>query len=369
MSTLAIMDFIATFPDDWKNRLRKDYRIKVIEKSPYIMLHYDIYADFSEKIVRECRSLILREDIMSDLRVEYTVVAMPFRKFGNYGESYADEINWAKAEVQEKIDGSLIMVWRDINGMHVSTSGCIDAADATLTPNPAGFCNYRQLFDYTVKNQNIDLTRLGVPYTWIFELVSPYNRIVVPYKKPALYMIGCRNIYNFEELRPWNAVELGFLTPKTYSLSSLDECIKVAKELPYDNEGFVVVDKDWHRIKVKSPAWIAVHHIIGNGNMTEKRMLSVLDDAQEFLTYFPEYEKQLNELRFEIKNMCETINTIFNNISTAFTNRADFAKYALKTPYSAPLFAMLDGKAKSGQEYWDQLSIDQKAKFLENTRK
>ena len=367
MSKLRILDFMAAFPDDWKDRLRNDYQIKVIEKKPYIMLHYNINADFKNELVRECRSLIIREDVLSGRTVDYTVVAMPFRKFGNYGEPYADEINWAKAEVQEKIDGSMIIVWKDGNGTHVSTSGCVDAADAPLPPNSAGFRNFRELFDYAAKRQNVDLSKLAYPYTWIFELVSPYNRIVVPYPEPALYLIGCRNIYDFEERRPWNAESLGLFTPKTYSLSSLEECVEVAKELPYDSEGFVVVDNHWHRIKVKSPAWIAVHHIIGNGTVTDKRMLNVLDDAPEFLTYFPEYKDRFSELRMEIDNTCKEIDRIYEEISKT-TNRAEFAAYATKTPYSAPLFALLDGKVKNANEYWNQLTLDQKVRFLENAR-
>ena len=368
MSKLAVLEFVRTFPEDWKRRLKDDYQIKITEKKPYIMLHYDIGADFNKQIVRECRSLILREDIVSDRSTTYTVVAMPFFKFGNYGESYADEINWAKAEVQEKIDGSMIIVWRDINGVHVSTSGCIDAADAPLPPNSAGFSNYRELFDYAAKFQKADITKLPVPYTWIFELASPYNRVVVPYKKPALYMIGCRNIYTYEECKPWDAEARGFLVPKIYSLGSLDKCIEAAEKLPYDDEGFVVVDKNWHRVKVKSPAWVAVHHFIGNGFMSEKRLLKILDDAPEFLTYFPEYTETIKELEFEIKNICEDIDRIFGSIKNVFVNRADFAKYVLQTPYSSALFAMRDEKIKTGYEFWNQLTTDKKARFLENVR-
>lgn len=368
MSKLAVIDFIMMFPGDWKKRLVEDYKIKITEKKPYIMLHYDIDADFNEEIVRECRSLILREDVISDRHVNYTVAAMPFKKFGNYGEPYADKINWAKSEVQEKVDGSIIIVWRDINGLHVSTSGCIDAKDASLPPNDAGFNNYRELFDSVIKEQNIDLTKLAYPYTWIFELVSPYNRIVVPYEKSALYLTGCRNNYSFEECSPRTIVK-GFLTPKIYSLKSLDDCIKAAEALPYDDEGFVVVDNNWHRIKVKSPAWIAVHNAIGNGAMSEKRMLRVMCDAPEFLTYFPEYKTKFNELEFEIDNICKSIDDIFTTIDKVFTDRKSFAEYALKTPYSAPLFAMRDGKVKSGREFWNNLTLDQKVRFLNNARK
>jgi len=50
-------------------------------------------------VVLECRGLILDE---AD---NWNVVAYPFRRFANYGEEWANPIDWSTARVQDKLDG------------------------------------------------------------------------------------------------------------------------------------------------------------------------------------------------------------------------------------------------------------------------
>lgn len=80
--------------------------IGIKEESPYAIFNYAIGCDFSNPIVQEARGIII------DLE-NLDVVCWPFRKFGNYNESYADKIDWSTARVQEKIDGSIIKLWWD----------------------------------------------------------------------------------------------------------------------------------------------------------------------------------------------------------------------------------------------------------------
>ena len=54
------------------------------------IFNYDISADFSDPVVQESRGIIIDTDSLE-------VVCWPFRKFGNYGESYADSIDWSTA--------------------------------------------------------------------------------------------------------------------------------------------------------------------------------------------------------------------------------------------------------------------------------
>ena len=44
-----------------------------------------------------------------------------------------------------------------------------------------------------------------------------------------------------------------FKTPKEYNFHSAQDVINAAKELPWDEEGYVVVDADFNRVKIKSP--------------------------------------------------------------------------------------------------------------------
>ena len=66
----------------------------------------------------------------------------------------------------------------------------------------------------------------------------------------------------------------------------------------YDEEGFVVVDNHWKRVKIKSPAYVAAHYLRNNGVNSKARILEIIErnEQEEFLTYFPEYKHYFEEV-------------------------------------------------------------------------
>src|ERR1035438_2036279 len=88
-----------------------------------IQFTYDMLdSPKSDPIIRESRGLILNEDD------NWNVVAYPFNRFFNEGEGCADTIDWSTAKVQEKVDGTLIiMYWYD-NIWQIATRGSPDAS-------------------------------------------------------------------------------------------------------------------------------------------------------------------------------------------------------------------------------------------------
>ncbi|MDO5134307.1 MAG: hypothetical protein Q4D81_15210, partial [Eubacteriales bacterium] len=60
-----------------------------------------------------------------------------------------------------------------------------------------------------------------------------------------------------------------------------NSCLKAAEKLndtegDVKAEGFVVVDRNWHRIKVKSPEYMAAHHFLNNRRITKSNALTLL---------------------------------------------------------------------------------------------
>ncbi len=275
-----ICNFIKSHPKDWRELLAEK-QIKVKEGRSlltlnYAIFNYDIMADFSDVVVQEARGIIL--DIHNVKNP--TVVAWPFRKFGNSHESYVDTIDWNSARVQEKIDGSIIKLWFNHEGgyWHCSSNGCIRAEDAELSSGYNLMDLIRESKEYAELMKNDDM--LDKNCTYIFELVSPKNQIVVKYDTTKLYHIGTRNNLTGEEFSDY----LPFMDhPKSYALHSLDDCVKAAGELNKQtaggyptNEGFVVVDQDFHRIKVKSPEYLIYHHMVNNGQITRDRAYDII---------------------------------------------------------------------------------------------
>lgn len=300
-------------------------------------------CDFSLPEVQEARGIILNTDTLE-------VVCWPFRKFGNYGESYADDIDWPSARTQEKIDGSIIKLWYNklLENWQISTNGIIDGNECEIGTTLKTF---KMLFDEAAEKNGLDYSILDKIKTYIFELVGPLNRIVIKYDEVDFYHIGTRNNETGEESND----DIGIKKPKEFPLGSLEDCIAAAAALCDDNEGgrfevehegFVVVDKNWHRIKVKSPEYVMVHHELNNGILSKKKILQLISDNEyeEYLTYFPKhretfegYIRKIELLKVSIHEACVKALSIKDSMPDA--NRSEIAK---------EIIAQLKGRAGWG---------------------
>ena len=329
MFNTLIGEFCATH-DNWRELLSNEpYNLKISEDGLYVLFKYNqLTSDFSNPLVREARGIIFKECNWKH------PVCRAFDKFGNYGEPYAAEIDWSTAFVTEKIDGSLIKVWWDWNGgWHISTNGTIDAYKADLADTR--FKSFGELFETTLKEYYSSfedfVENLDVDYTYMFELVSPYNRVVVPYDKPAIYFLGARNKITVKEYlcSEDNMKMLGvdrFERPKQYQLNTLEDCIKIANEFDWDQEGFVVTDINGNRVKVKSPEYIKAHYARTSGVITNKRLIKIIldNEVEEFLCYASDYRDRLE--------YCKNMMMAFHNVSNSLlkTYRALVTKLSKK---------------------------------------
>lgn len=263
-----------------------------------VAMEHNIKIDFTDPIVKECRGIILNKDT-------FDVVCYPFSKFGNYTEPYADSIDWSSAKIQEKIDGSLMKLYYYNNKWNWSTSGMIDANDAPASDNMTFYDLVKSANNYA----DIDFESLDKNNTYMFELVSPLKRIVVQYNQTTLYHIGTRNNKTGKELN----VDIGIRKPKEYDYSSLDECIKFVERLEtYDgllHEGFVVVDKDYHRVKIKSTSYLAMHRAIDNHKVfTLKRATEIIRaNCIERYKDFPIEYEYLKKVEYDIAKIRKDI--------------------------------------------------------------
>lgn len=125
--------------ENWRELL-DELGIAIRGEYPFAIFNYGIGCDFSDPIVQEARGIII------DLE-NLDVVCWPFRKFGNYNESYADNIDWSTARVQEKIDGSIVKLWwNKVDGKwQFSTNSIINAKDAIANSfNPENISGFNQ---------------------------------------------------------------------------------------------------------------------------------------------------------------------------------------------------------------------------------
>lgn len=268
-----ICKFINSNPQNWEEILNDKYQINIKKEGDYAIFNYSRNCSFFEPIVQEARGIII--DLSS-----LTVVCRPFNKFGNYTEAYADEIDWDSARVQEKVDGSIIKLWYDFNkrGWQFSTNGVIRAENAPI--DGVFGISFGDVISSADNYNDITFNNLNKNYTYIFELVSPETKVVVKYDKPSLYHIGTRDNDSGEEYE----IDIGIKKPASYNLKSLNDCINAAialnkntrNENEIEREGFVVVDKNWHRIKVKSPDYLMMHRVTSTDSITKSEFIKIL---------------------------------------------------------------------------------------------
>lgn len=341
--------------------LENELGIKHNRHSKYpnlVLLSYDqIKSPTYHSIVKECRGIILDEDDY------WKVVNYPFNRFYNYGQNEA-EIDWSTAVVQEKLDGSLCSLFYYRSEWLVATSG---KADASGIVNGFNF-TFADLFWKVFKQLDYILPIYGYS-TYIFELCTSYNKVVVEYKEPRLVLLGYRDLFSGYEATYIDlqkiAKDYNFEIVKQYELNNLEDILDYLKTTKGNElEGFVVVDNNFNRIKIKSEEYVSLHHIRDNIN-TPYALLDVIrkGETEELLVYFKELTDEINNLSIEYKNLINDI--YFAWLSNKdIVDRKEFALRVKDYKYSDCLFSLYLNKVKTVEEYLLSLDIRKLYKWL-----
>ena len=367
---MKVLELIRNNPD-WEIILSgAPYHIKAIWDGDYVLLKYNqLESDFSNEIVRECRGCIF---YIPNKNVEVVkVVCYPFTKFGNYGESYVPEIDWSTASVLEKVDGSLIKVWHHEGAWHVSTNGTIDARNAPTQVKGVSF--YDIFMRALEKNGNPQLffDSLDPQYTYMFELTSPETRVTIEYSDTAIYYLGARNIATLEEVPvPWFCAtsDLSYFIrlPKQYHLHSLESCIEAVNAMGADEEGFVVCDSHFNRVKIKSPEYLIAARIRNNNAITVKRVLEAMRAGyiDDFYAYAPDYQGFIDDVLLSYKRIAQACEMWYLDIFSAMRHEPNKNKPLHEIVSTIPrafqdyCYKRFATKMNNPYEYLDTLTIN-----------
>ena len=305
--------------------LTEQYGIRVVQSIEFPELYlfkYDqLESPMGERIVQESRGIIL------NALDRWEVVAWPYMKFFNYGEGHAAEIDWNSMKVYEKLDGSLMTMYYYGGKWRVATSGNPDAAGEIL----GGSVTFKHLFWDTWRQLDYDL-----PYscaqniTFMFELMTQLNKVVVHHTERRLVLHGVRGNINGKEIEPeWISNWYNWRVCKTYPMNTIESIVHNAGQLnPIKQEGYIVVDKYFNRIKIKSPQYVALHHI--KSSMSPRGLLEIVrtNEMSEFLVHFPEFEKPYYAIKAEYDKIVAELEAIIEE-TISNHNPEDFKGMAL----------------------------------------
>ena len=344
---LNIQKFLQDHPDDWEQLLAgAPYFVTTKHDGPYFLLKYSqLNSDFSNPIVRECRGIIFHK---TD-----GLVCLPFTKFFNYGEPNAVDIDWSTATVSEKIDGSLCKVWYHY-GWHLSTSNTINAFTTVIG-------------DKNETYGDIFVNASGVPFdefcsnldrtcVYMFELVSPQTRVVIPYSQPAIYHLATRDMTTLEEID----ADVGVTKPARFPFRSVDDVLTAAKRLDSDHEGFVVCDSHYRRLKIKGDEYLTAAHMNNNGVLTNKRILRMWqnDQLDDFVAYIPMYADKVNVVTGALKQFGEDADRLLEKALRECPTRRDCAEMCARTLYQSYVCRRYGGQELSSDSYLHECSMN-----------
>lgn len=288
-------------------------------------------------------------------------VSLPYKRFFNYGETEADDILWNTASIFEKLDGSLVVMFNFDNQWHIHTSGTSDAN----SPMTIGNETFKECFWRIWKQKGYDLPIL-TNHCYMFELLTPYNRIIVPQTEERIILHGVRNIQTLNEGCPEQvALSNGWECVKSFSFKSLDDVINTCSELdPMKQEGFVVRDIRFNRIKIKSPQYVALHHI--KGSFSARRMLEVImkHEHQEFISYFQEWKPAYEEIKNRIEQLLLKTTELWNQYKD-IKDQKEFALAIKDKPQSCLLFSVRCKRFNSVQEAFNNLNIKKAEELID----
>lgn len=340
-----------------------------------ILFKYDqIESPMGNELVQNCRGVILDEND------NWRCVARPFKKFFNEGEGHAATLDWKTARVQEKVDGSLIILYWYDGKWNVATSGTPDAGGEV---NGYGF-PFSKLFWDTVKSQKSTKMSEGGffggglcivepltvweaferlnpearKYTWCWELTSQYNRVVVQHSEPKVTLLGIIHTESGLELPVRSAKDDGLPLVQEYPLLGDLEAIRAtfpAME-PTTQEGYVVVDQFFNRIKVKNPSYVALHH--ARDGFGPRRMLEIArtGEGSEWLVHFPEFKADFEAVKGKLDALVTKLEAVYEEHKGKVEQR-DFALAVKDLPCSGALFAVRRGKAPSIRAFLATMNI------------
>lgn len=343
-------------------------------------LNYDqLEAKDADPLAQECRGLILaRKDgrslnyDVSDIDLttgranydnvcpeETIVLAFPIKRFFNYGQGAAADINWLSPNfsILEKLDGTLTILYFDIftKQWHVATRS---VSEANL-PIDMGPFTFRTLFEKalldTAGHSFADFTSmLDENITYCFELTSPYNRIVVKYNDTRITLLAARSIQTMDELDINTIDTFGVPHVQSYNFSNMDDIVNwVSAQNPLEHEGVVIKD-GINRIKSKNINYVLLNktrdYLCNDRAFLNLVLNEKEDDVWEVLP--PLFQERVLELKRQLNNLSLITTKHYEVVKDVTNSKKEFALAIQKNKlWGAPLFQMYDGKCSSFKEF------------------
>ena len=329
--------------------LREKHGVRFHVKGHLVTLAYDQFeAKITNDLTNLCRGLVIaREDgnPVVDVTAPFgkvRLLAFPFVRFFNYGQVDA-KFNKPTA-ILEKLDGTLSIVYYDPfkDSWNVATRNVPDGSNVA---NDGAGKPFRLLFEKAILDSYPNKfacwedfgNALNKNFTYVFELMTPENIVVVRHDTYKAALIGCRDLRNGKELRvEVAAIQLGLDYPTSYTnlvqnFIDFDQIVKLANlRDPLKNEGYVVVGPNFERLKIKSEKYVTYNKV---HDLTKYDVINYLltGEIDDYTPLMVDYQKQMvADLSIKVADWARNTNHALNELrakNNSFESKKDLALY------------------------------------------
>ena len=241
---------------------------------------------------------------------------------------------------EEFVEGTMINVFWDteigLNGGWEIATRNTPGATSSFFKGSCSNKTFRQMFLEAADQNNLVFNMLNPAYCYSFVLQHPENRIVVPFKKPQLYLVAMyviehvdNNIFvnSFEprgllkEIFELSNVTIQF--PEIYTFTSYSELIEkyASMNTSYNIVGIVLHNRvTGERAKIRNPVYEQVRNLRGNQPKLQYQYLNLRKEGKvsEFLKFYPENKIFFSEFRDQVHLFT---NTLFNNYKSCYIKK------------------------------------------------
>jgi hypothetical protein len=141
-------------------------------------------------------------------------------------------------------------------------------------------------------------------------------------------------------------------------LNDLQAVLEACKDLdPLETEGYVIRDKNFSRVKVKSPRYVLLHQL--KGSMTPKKILEAvrLGETSEVLAYFPEFGEEFLKTKSKYDALVSEVQAEYAKVAH-IGDQKEFALAIKHLKYAGALFMLRKGVVRNVAESLIKMNID-----------